>query len=45
MTEITQMFIERAIFFFEYALEQAQMTRYLSMLKMDFRGFIFYSMV
>ena len=38
--EITRMFTERAIFFPEFASEQSQMTRYLSMLKTDIRQFV-----
>ena len=40
VTEITRMFIERAMFFPEFASEQAQMTCYLSMLKTDIRQFV-----
>ena len=38
--EITRMFTEKAMFFPKFALEQAQMTRYLSMLKIDIRQFV-----
>ena len=38
--EITRMFTERAMFFPEFASEQAQMTHYLSMLKTDIRQFV-----
>ena len=35
------MFLERAMFYFDFAAsEQAQMPRYLSMLKMDIRQFV-----
>ena len=34
------MFTERAIFFPKFASEQAQMTRYLSMIKTDIREFV-----
>ena len=34
------MFTERVMFFPEFASEQAQMTRYLSMLKTDIRQFV-----
>ena len=38
VTEITMIFTKRALFFLELAVsEQAQMTQYLSMLKMDIR--------
>ena len=40
ITEITCMFTERAMFCPEFASEQAQMTRYLSMLKTDIRQFV-----
>ena len=40
VTEITRMFIERAMFCIEFASEQAQMTHYLSMLKTDIRQFV-----
>ena len=40
VTEITHMFTERAMFCPEFASEQAQMTRYLSMLKTDIRQFV-----
>ena len=40
VTEITRMFIERAMFCPEFASEQAQMSRYLSMLKGDIRQFV-----
>ena len=33
--EITRMFMERAMFFPEFASELSQMTRYLSMIKTD----------
>ena len=35
VTKITRMFTERAMFCPEFASEQSQMTRYLSMLKTD----------
>ena len=35
MTKITRMFTEKAMFCPEFALEQAQITRYMSMLKTD----------
>ena len=38
--EITRMFTERAMFCLEFASEEYQMTRYLSMLKTDFRQFV-----
>ena len=38
--EITRMFTERAMFCPEFASEQSQMTRYLSMLKTDIRQFV-----
>ena len=42
VTEITKMFTKRALFYPEFvALEQAQMTRYLSMLKTDIRQFVY----
>ena len=40
VTEITRMFTERAMFCPEFASEQAQMSRYLSMLKRDIRQFV-----
>ena len=40
VTEITRMFTEKAMFCPEFASEQAQMTRYLSMLKRDIRQFV-----
>ena len=40
MTEITRMFTERVMFCPEFASEQAQMTRYLRMLKADIRQFM-----
>ena len=40
VTEITRMFTERAKFCPEFASEQAQMTRYLSMLKTDIYQFV-----
>ena len=41
MTEITKMFTERAMFFPEFvASEQAQMTRYMSILKIDIRQIV-----
>ena len=41
VTEITKIFTKRAMFCLDFAAsEQAQMTRYLSMLKMDIRQFI-----
>ena len=40
VTEITRMFTERAMFWPEFASEQSQMTRYLSMLKTDIRQFV-----
>ena len=40
MSEITRMFTERVMFCLEFASEQAQMTRYLSMLKMDICQFV-----
>ena len=40
MTEITKMFTERAMFCPEFASEQAQMSRYLSILKRDIRQFV-----
>ncbi|XP_023747807.1 uncharacterized protein LOC111896008 [Lactuca sativa] len=40
VTEVTCMFTERAMFCPEFALEHAQMTRYLSMLKTDIRQFV-----
>ncbi|CAH1445284.1 unnamed protein product [Lactuca virosa] len=40
VTEITRMFAERAMFCPKFASEQAQMTRYLSMLKTDIRQFV-----
>ena len=38
--KINRMFTERTMFCLEFALEQAQMTRYLSMLKTDIRQFV-----
>ena len=38
--EITRMFTERAMFLPEFASEQSQMNRYLSMLKTDIRHFV-----
>ena len=38
--EITRIFIERAMFFLEFAFEQDQMTHYLSMLNMDIQQFV-----
>ena len=40
VSEITGMFIERAMFCPEFASGQAQMSRYLSMLKRDIRQFV-----
>ena len=40
VTEITRMFTERVMFSLEFALEQAQMSRYLRMLKRDTRQFV-----
>ena len=40
VTEITRMFIERAMFCPEFASEQAQMPRYSSMLKGGIRQFV-----
>ena len=41
VTEITKMYIEKAMFFTNFgASEQAQMTRYLSMLKTDIWQFV-----
>ena len=39
-TEITRIFTKRAMFFPEFASEQAQMTRSLSMLKTDLHQFL-----
>ena len=39
-TDITRMFMERAMFCAEFASDKAQMTRYLSMLKTDIRQFV-----
>ena len=40
MMEITRMFTEREMFFLEFPSEQAQMTLYLNMLKIDIRQFV-----
>ena len=40
MTEITHMFTERVMFCSEFASKQAQMTRYLIMLKTDVHQFV-----
>ena len=41
VTEITKMFTERAFFCLDFATsEQAQMTQYLSTIKMDIRQFV-----
>ena len=40
VTEITRMFTERAMFCLEFASEQDQMTRYLSMLKTNICQFV-----
>ena len=40
VTEITRMFTERTMFSPEFAFEQSQMTRYLSILKTNIRQFV-----